>query len=214
MRKTSLDCVFELAREREDVIFLGSDLGAGVLDEMRQKCPDQWYMEGVSEQHIVGMAAGLAKEGFIPFVNTIATFLTRRCYDQIVVDVCLENLPVRLIGNGGGMVYAPLGPTHQAIEDVSIMSALPNMTVLVPCDAIEMRQLMPQTLEWRGPIYIRLAKGGDELISDVNRPSKIGKGVVLREPGEVLLLSTGVMTQRALGVIDALDSAGVSCADR
>ena len=211
MRRTSLDCVYELAKEKSEVVFLGSDLGAGVLEDMRRELPDQWFMEGVSEQHIVGMAAGLAKEGFIPFVNTIATFITRRCFDQIAVDVCLENLPVRLIGNGGGMVYAPLGPTHQAIEDISIMSALPNMTVLAPCDANEMRLLMSQTLQWSGPIYIRLAKGGDELISDANCRSRIGEGVVLKEPGEITFLSTGVMTQRALGAVRELDSRGVSC---
>ncbi|HIE84063.1 MAG TPA: transketolase, partial [Dehalococcoidia bacterium] len=118
MRKTSLECVYQLAKTDERVIFIGSDLGVGVLDDMRKQFPDRWFMEGISEQHIIGMAAGLALEGFIPYVNTIATFLTRRCYEQLVIDVGLHRLPLRLIGNGGGAVYAPLGPTHQAIEDI------------------------------------------------------------------------------------------------
>ena len=139
MRKTSLESIYKLAKVDERVLFIGSDLGAGVLENMRQDMPDRWFMEGISEQHIIGMAAGLALEGFIPYVNTIATFLTRRCFEQIVIDLSLHSLPVRLIGNGGGVVYAPLGPTHQAIEDIAIMRVIPNMTVVAPCDADENR---------------------------------------------------------------------------
>ena len=90
----------------------------------------------------VGMAAGLAFENLRPFVNTIATFITRRCFEQVVIDLCSHNLPVTLIGNGGGLVYAPLGPTHQAIEDISIMRTLPNMTIIAPADAHEMKNLI------------------------------------------------------------------------
>ena len=132
---------------------------------MKEEMPGRAFMEGVSEQHVVGMAAGLAMEGFIPFVHTIATFITRRCFEQVAVDLCLHNLPVRLIGNGGGLVYAPLGPTHLAIEDIAIMRALPNMTVVAVCDADEMKRFMDQTLDWPGPIYIRLAKGYDPIVS-------------------------------------------------
>ena len=97
MRKTSLNCVYELAQQDERVLFVGSDLGSGVLDEMKQKFPERYFMEGISEQHIIGMAAGLAMEGFIPYVNTIATFLTRRCLEQIAIDLCMHDLPARLI---------------------------------------------------------------------------------------------------------------------
>ena len=89
-------------------------------------------MEGVSEQAIIGLSAGLAMEGYKPYVNTIATFLTRRCFEQICIDLCLHNLSVKLIGNGGGLVYAPLGPTHQATEDISILRTLPNMKIIAP----------------------------------------------------------------------------------
>ena len=127
--------------------------------------PERFFMEGVSEANIVGMAAGLALEGKIVYINTIATFLTRRCFEQIVLDLCLHNANVRLIGNGGGMVYAPLGPTHVAIDDIAILRAMPHMTILAPADADEMRRLMPQTLDVDGPIYIRLGKGGDPIVS-------------------------------------------------
>ena len=211
MRRTSLDCVHELARLDKRVVFIGSDLGAGVLESMRTEMPERWFMEGVAEQHIIGMAAGLALEGFIPYVNTIATFLTRRCYEQLVVDICLHRLPVRLIGNGGGVVYAPLGPTHQATDDFAIMRVIPNMTVVAPCDADEMRRLMETTLDWPDPIYIRLAKGGDKIISSEENGFEIGKGIVLRRPGEVLLVTTGIMTQRALGVAEKLEKFNIYC---
>jgi transketolase len=211
MRRTSLNCVHDLAREDSRVVFVGSDLGAGVLEEMRGEIPDRWFMEGVAEQHIIGMAAGLAMEGFIPYVNTIATFLSRRCFEQIVVDLCLHRLPVRLIANGGGVVYAPLGPTHLAIEDIALMRCLPNMTVVAPCDAEEMGRLMRVTPEWPGPIYIRLAKGGDTVVSQDELGFEIGKGILLREPGRILFVSTGIMTQRALQASEQLAAESVEC---
>ena len=135
MRKTALDFIFELAKLNKKVLFIGSDLSPEVLRAMKEERPERFFMEGISEQHIIGMAAGLAMEGFIPYINTIATFLTRRCYEQIFLDLCLQDLPVRLIASGGGAVYAPLGPTHLAIEDIAIMRAIPNMTIVAPCDA-------------------------------------------------------------------------------
>ena len=157
MRNTCLNMVYELAKRDGRTIFIGSDLSPGLLAGMKREMPERYYMEGVTEANIIGMAAGLAMDGYIPFVNTIATFITRRCYEQIAIDLCLHNLPVRLIGNGGGFVYAPLGPTHLAIEDIAIMRALPNMTVIAVCDAAEMERMMECALDWPQPIYIRLA---------------------------------------------------------
>jgi len=161
------------------------------------------------------MAAGLAMEGFVPYVHTIATFITRRCYEQVAVDCCLHNLPVRLIGNGGGLVYAPLGPTHLAIEDIAIMRALPNMTVVSVCDADEMKRFMDQTLDWPGPIYIRLAKGYDPIVSRAELGFQIGKAIVMREAAggksRVLLVTTGVATTRALEAAEALEAEGIEC---
>jgi transketolase len=135
MRKTCVDMVYTLAKKDPRVVFIGSDLSPGLLKDMQAEFPDRYFMEGIAEQHVMGMAAGMALEGFIPYVNTIATFITRRCYEQVAVDACLHNLPIRLISNGGGLVYTPLGPTHLAIEDIAIMRALPNMTVVAVSDA-------------------------------------------------------------------------------
>ncbi len=208
MRKTALDCVHKLATLDERVVFIGSDLGHGVLEKMKVEFPQRFFMEGVSEQYIVGMAAGLAMEGFIPYVNTIATFLTRRCYEQVAVDLCIHDLPVRLIANGGGGVYASLGPTHLAIEDIAIMRALPNMTVVAPCDADEMNRLMMSTLDWPHPIYIRLARGGDKIISEEKNGFELGKSIKLRSGEDGIFVTTGVMTQLAIESADILKKAG------
>ena len=211
MRKKALDSVYELAKVDDRVIFLGSDLGPDVLINMKKELPDRFFMEGVSEQHIIGMAAGLAMEGFIPYVNTIATFITRRCYEQVALDLCLQDLPVRLIANGGGVVYAPLGPTHLAVEDIAIMRALPNMAVVAPCDADEMKRFMSSTLNWPHPIYIRLGKGGDKVVSQEKLGFEMGKAILMIEPGEGLIISTGVMTQLAIEAAEKLTEEGITC---
>ena len=171
-------------------------------------------MEGIAEPMSSACPPAWRWTGFIPYVNTIATFITRRCYEQVAVDLCLHDLPVRLIANGGGYVYAPLGPTHQAIEDIAIMRALPNMTVTAVCDAEEMTRLMNATLDWPHPIYIRLGKGGDPVISKPERGFAIGKAIdmVDEEQGasDVLLVTTGVATTQALKAAGALAADGIS----
>jgi transketolase len=212
MRATCLNMVYELAKRDERPLFIGSDLSPGLLDEMRQKMPDRWYMEGITEANVIGMAAGLAMEGYMPFVNTIATFITRRCYEQVAIDLCLHELPVRLIGNGGGLVYAPLGPTHLAIEDIAIMRALPNMTVTAVCDAKEMVRLMNCTLDWPNPIYIRLAKGGDPVVSREDNGFAIGKAIPMRKAKAkrcIVLMATGVMTTNCLAAAELLAKDGI-----
>jgi transketolase len=211
MRQTSLDMVYELAKRDPRVVFIGSDLGPGTLKKFKAEMPERYFMEGVSEANVIGMAAGLALDGFIPYINTIATFLTRRCYEQVAVDLCLHKLPVRLIASGGGLVYAPLGPTHLATEDIAIMRALPNMTVVVPADAQEMTRLMPATLDVLGPMYIRLAKGGDPIVTAPEDGFTLGRAILKRKPGEVLLVSTGIMLGRMLNVADTLAAEGVQC---
>jgi transketolase len=211
MRKTCLDWVYKLAKQDERVVFIGSDLSPGLLREMRAEMPERWYMEGITEQNIIGMAAGMALEGYIPFANTIATFFSRRAFEQVAVDLCLHNLPVRLIANGGGLVYAPLGPTHLAIEDMAIMRALPNMTVVAVCDAQEMQRLMAASLDWPGPMYIRLAKGGDKVVSRAEHGFAIGRAITMRQSAErqpIVLMATGVMTTNALDAAEILAAEG------
>ncbi len=212
MRKTCLNMVHQLAQQDPRVVFIGSDLSPGLLQEMKEEMPARYFMEGVTEANVIGMAAGMAMDGFVPFVNTIATFITRRSYEQVALDLCLHDLPVRFIGNGGGVVYAPLGPTHLAVEDIAIMRALPNMTVTAVADSDEMVRLMKATLDWPHPIYIRLGKGGDPIVSHDRRGFEIGKGIVMREAagtGAVVFVSCGVMTNRCLSASKLLSRQGI-----
>ncbi len=201
--------VYRLALEDSRIVFIGSDLGPGTLDEFKRDMPERFFMEGISEGNVIGLAAGLAMEGFIPYVNTIASFLTRRCFEQVALDLCLHGLPVRLIGNGGGLVYAPLGPTHLAFEDIAIFRSLPGMSIVAPCDADEMRRLMPLSVDSPGPLYIRLGKGGDRIISREENGFEIGRAIQIKKPGEIIIMTTGIMTTRALEAASMLEGKGI-----
>jgi transketolase len=189
--------VYELAKQDERIVFIGSDLGAGVLEDFKREMPDRFFMEGIGEANMVGMAAGMALSGKIVYCHTIATFLTRRAFEQVAIDVGLHQANVRLIGAGGGAVYAPLGPTHLATDDIALMRTIPGMTILAPCDAPEMEALMPQTVNHAGPMYIRLGRGGDPIVED-NHVRDIGQvGYANYGNSGVTFISTGTATQIA-----------------
>ncbi len=194
MRKTCLHMVYELAKQDERIVFIGSDLGAGVLDDFKREMPDRFFMEGIGEANMVGMAAGLALSGKIVYCHTIATFLTRRAFEQVCLDVGLHHANVRLIGAGGGAVYAPLGPTHLAVDDIALMRTVPGMRILAPSNAREMEVLMPQTVNPQGPMYIRLGKGGDPDLSDYR---------FLPWDSTAVIISTGTASQVALAAAKA-----------
>ena len=210
MRKRCLDVVYQLAKKNKDVVFVGSDLGVGVLDNFKKEMPERFFMDGVSEQHLVGACAGLAMSGKIVYFNTIATFLTRRAFEQNVIDLGLTKAKVRILGSGGGLVYAPLGPTHLAIEDIAIMRAIPNMTIVAPADAEEMERAMLASEHYDGPIYVRIAKGGDPVVTKPELGFEYGRAVVYKEPGDVLLVTTGIMLNRALEAAPLLEKEGLS----
>lgn len=204
MRETCLQIIYELAKQDDRILFIGSDLTTGTLEKFKNEMPDRFFMEGVSEANLLGVAAGLALEGKIPYLNTIATFITRRSFEQLVLDLCLHNANVRLIGNGGGLVYAPLGPTHEAIEDIAILRSVPNITILAPADSLEMRKLMPHTVNHQGPIYLRLAKGHDPIVSNESDDYQIGKTIQIRQGADVLLITTGITLGLAKTAADIL----------
>lgn len=200
MRKACFDMIYKLAKKDERIVYIGSDVGAGTLQKMKEEMPSQFFMEGIQEQNIIGMATGLALSGKIVYVNTLACFITRRCYEQVYLDVGLHNANVRLLGNGGGLVYAPLGPTHIACDDIALMRNIPNMTVIAPADAEEMKRLMPQTVDYQGPIYIRFAMGGDPIVS--KSPFKMGETQVMKKGSRAIVFSTGTTAKIAMGVDD------------
>ncbi len=210
MRQEALATVYELAKKDSRVLFIGSDLGAGTLESMQKELPKQFFMEGISEQHIIGFAAGLAQEGFIPFFNTIGTFISRRAYEQICIDIALHDLPVRLLSAGGGMVYAPLGPTHTSIEDFSLMLSIPGLQVFAPADAAEMRTIIEASLSDLRPYYIRFGKGGEEVVTSEFKSFDFNPRFFGVEQPEIIICTTGVMLQKCLEAKKLLEKTGKS----
>jgi transketolase len=190
--------VFELAKQDPRVVFVGSDLGAGTLKEMKEELPNQFFMEGISEQHLIGFVSGLAKEGFLPYVNTIANFFTRRAFEQIAMDIALHSLPVRLLASGGGMVYAPLGPTHTAIEDLALMSTIPKIRIFAPGDTNEMRALIQLSVRDKSPWYIRFGKGDEPEFSAEKQETPEAPKVFGDTSPDVLILTTGILVHQCL----------------
>jgi transketolase len=210
VRQEALATVYELAKKDSRVLFIGSDLGAGTLESMQKELPKQFFMEGISEQHIIGFAAGLAQEGFIPFFNTIGTFISRRAYEQICIDIALHDLPVRLLSAGGGMVYAPLGPTHTSIEDFSLMLSIPGLQVFAPADAAEMRTIIEASLSDLRPYYIRFGKGGEEVVTSEFKSFDFNPRFFGVEQPEIIICTTGVMLQKCLEAKKLLEKTGKS----
>lgn len=197
-----MQTIYGLAKKDDRVTFVGSDLTRDSLfEEFSTTLPNQFFMEGVTEAHAAGMSAGLASCGKIVYFNTIATFITRRCFEQTVVDIALANANVRLIANGGGLVYAPLGPTHLATEDIAIMRPIPNMTIICPSDADEMERAILASHTHQGPIYVRMGKGGDPIVSKSESGFEIGKAIFYpaqNSESKRLVITTGIMLSHAL----------------
>ncbi|MDE2223115.1 MAG: transketolase [Candidatus Omnitrophica bacterium] len=211
---TFKDSIYELAKADKRVLLMITDSDIG-MDHMQKEMPEQYFMEGISEANTVGMACGLAADGYVPFIVNHASFGVRRCYEQIVLDACLQERPIRMVGVGGGVATAHLGPTHTTIEDIAIMRSLPEMTVINPCDALEMKKLMPQMIDWPKAIYIRLARYGKPIVTQEEDDIRIGKAVVRYRPEiagrKVLLVSTGAMTSGAVNAAASLKEAGIAC---
>lgn len=161
MRKEALDFIEEMVIRDDEVCVVGSDLGSGTFSRTLESHPERVLMEGIAEQHIIGFSAGLSANGFYPIVHTIATFLTRRCYEQIAIDLAQQELPALLVGAGGGLVYAPLGPTHQATDDFALMTNIPGMHIFAPADPMEVTEIIELCVRERRLAYIRLGRGGE-----------------------------------------------------
>lgn len=215
MQSACLKMIYELAKKDARVVFIGTDNAPSLLGEMQAEMPDRFFMEGTWEANLVGLASGLSADGFIPFILNHATFITRRGYEQILLDSCLQKRRIVLIGSGGGVATAHLGPTHTAIEDIALMRTIPGMTVIAPCDASEVTRIMPLILDWPASVYLRLAKYGKPIISSDEPSVKIGTAIKMRSANThgkgVLIVSTGAMTHRALAAAELLSKQNVEC---
>ncbi|EAY71410.1 Transketolase [Burkholderia dolosa AU0158] len=202
-----------LARTRPDVIGMTADLGKYTdLHVFAKEFPDRYYQMGMAEQLLMGAAAGFAHEGAQPFVTTYAVFATRRAYDFIHQAIAEDNLDVKLICALPGLTTG-YGPSHQAAEDLALMRAMPNMTVIDPCDAVDIEQMVPAIAAHDGPVYARLLRGNVPVVLDeYDYTFELGNAKLLRDGNDVLLISSGIMTMRSLEVAKALEADNVDVA--
>lgn len=193
------------AGKRPEIVGLTADLGKYTdLHIFAQAYPDRFYQMGMAEQLLMGVAAGMAREGSLPFVTTYAVFASRRAYDFICLGIAEESLNVKIVCALPGLTTG-YGPSHQATEDVAMFRGMPNLTIVDPCDAHEIEQAVPAIAAHDGPVYMRLLRGNVPLVLDEHDYRfELGKAKLLRDGGDVLVISSGFMTARVLEVVDLL----------
>jgi transketolase len=197
------------AKDKPNVLVLSADLtGSCEADDFRAAYPDRFFSLGMAEQNMMGFAAGLAREGFFPYIHTFAVFICRRPFDQVAMSIAYPNLPVRLIGFLPG-ITTPGGVTHQAIDDVALMRALPNMTVLECGDATDVESVLDVAQAVNGPVYVRMLRGEVPRLFDRADPLRLGQARPISDGGDVTILSSGICTEEAMRATAALTARGV-----
>lgn len=201
----------ELGGINKDIVVLDADLSGSTKTSVFAKAyPERFFNVGIAEQNLMGTAAGLATSGKIPFASTFAMFATGRAFEIIRNSICYPKLNVKIAATHSGLTVGEDGATHQALEDIAIMRALPNMVVLCPADAVETKQCIRKAVEYNGPVYIRLGRAKVPVIFDENYRFEIGKGVELKGGKDVTIIATGVMVDRALKAGERLEEEGIS----
>lgn len=208
-RDATFEELYKIALADPNVIVLSADTGARMFREFKINIPKQFFNIGVAEQNAISVAAGLALTGKHVFVYGISNFVTLRCYEQIKIDLCCMNLPVTILGAGTGYTYSTDGPTHQIIEDISIMRALPNMTVWCPSDYAMTAELVHLAYKMPSPSYLRIDKGPFTHIYD-NWNHDFSNGLVkLMQGPDLLIIATGIMVSKALKLVEKLREHGI-----
>jgi transketolase len=210
MRNAFADEATKLSAEDSRIVLLSGDIGNKLFDKYKGQNGRRFFNCGVAEANMMGVAAGMALSGLRPIIYTITPFTTTRCYEQIRVDACYQNVPVTIVGTGSGMSYADLGPTHHSCEDLAIMRVLPNMTVLAPADEVELRQCLRAALQQKGPVYIRIGKKGEAVTPKKDDHFEIGRSITVREGSDVCLVSTGIVLPILMKAAETLSSQGIS----
>ncbi len=200
-----------LGKENKDVVVLSADLTESTRAAWFQKdYPERFFGMGVAEQDMFGTAAGLALMGKIPFACTFGVFASGRAWDQIRVSIAYMNLSVKIVGTHAGISVGPDGATHQALEEIALMRILPNMTVVVPCDALEARRATVEAVKINGPVYLRFGRAPVPMITKEEDSFRIGKANVLREGNDVTIFACGQMVYEAMLACDELKREGTS----
>ncbi len=209
MRTAYLDTLYELAQNDKRVYALISDNGAIVYDRYRRDLPEQYLNLGISEANMIGMAAGMASCGKIPFAYTIGAFLAYRAFEFIRNDVCLQKQNVKIVGTGAGQVYSALGPTHHSTEDLGGLRALPNLTILCPASPMEVKKATRAAYEHEGPVYLRLGTNREPEIYEGDCAFQIGKAVTLRDGKDITLIGAGSILKDVLDAAEQLQGEGI-----
>lgn len=211
MRNAFAHEITQLAQQDDRIVLLSGDIGNRLFDEFKAKCPGRFHNCGVAEANMIGVAAGLAMNGLRPVCYTIAPFITYRCMEQIRVDVCYHHVPVTIVGTGSGLAYASLGGTHHSCEDIGMLRTLPDLVVMAPGDAHEVRGCLRSVLQQSKPAYLRIGKKGEPDVHCTVPPIQVGKAVVLTPPGRITLVSTGNMLPTVQAAAALLTAKNLSC---
>lgn len=210
MRTAYLDTLYNLAQNDKRIFALISDNGAIVYDKYRRDLPRQYLNLGISEANMIGVAAGMASCGKIPFAYTIGAFLAYRAFEFIRNDVCLQNQNVKIVGTGAGEVYSALGPTHHSTEDLGGLRVLPNLTILCPASPLEVCKATRAAYEQEGPVYLRLGTNREPEIYEVDYKFKIGKAVTLKKGKDITLIGMGSILKDLLDAAEQLKNEGIN----
>ncbi len=197
--------------QNKDIFVLGASVGDSTRAfDFKEKYPDRYIEAGIAEASMIGMACGLALDGKIPFPTTFATFLPGRCYDQIRQSVCYSNLNVKLVATHAGLSVGQDGATHQMMEDIAMLRALPNLKIINPCDSLEAEKATMAIANIKGPCYLRLGRERIPVFTTDKTPFEIGKGVTLKEGKDVTIITTGLMVYYSLLAAEVLETKGIS----
>ena len=203
--------LIELGHQHDDVFVLDADCAkSNYTNRFRDEFPNRFFNMGIAECDIVGTAAGMAALGKVPFANAYANFLTGRGYDQVRISVAYSGRNVKIVGHNAGTSAAQEGATHLPLEDIGLMRAIPDMTVIVPADSCEMEKAVRAAYEFDGPVYLRVGKLKVPDVTTVDTPFEIGKAIRFREGSDVTLISTGNMLFETLKAAEILAEKGVS----
>lgn len=210
MRTNLISTITHLAEKDPRIILMAGDLGYSVIEEFQTKFPDRFINAGVAEQDMMGMATGLALSGNIVFTYSFINFSTFRCLEQIRNDIAYHNANVKIIGIGAGFSYGTLGMTHHGVDDVPIMTAIPNITVITPCDPVEAILAGNAVVEWDGPCYLRIRRNGEKKIHTEIPKFSIGKGIIIQPGSDITLIGTGWIMQNVIDAAKLLEKDGYS----
>ena len=206
MRDAFGEAMAELGKTNPKILALTADLGPSVrLTAFKETFPDRYFNVGVAEADMISVAAGLALEGFIPFCASFAVFLPGRCFDQIRVSVCQNKANVKLIGSHSGLSNSGDGATAQSVEDIALMQALPEMTVICPADGLETKKAVFAIAKTKGPVYLRISRAETEVVTKESDTFEIGKASVLRAGKKVTLIASGTMAGTALSAAEEIN---------